>query len=178
MRILSAFVMLTFMASCNSAPAEDSLQTSIEKMEVEIKQHAELDTAMARKLTDAYLEYAQLHPEDSIAPYYISRAAEIYKEMPGRALTAVVTYNKVITDYPDNPLAARSVFMIGFVFDDKLQDTARAAKSYSHFLKEYPNHPMAADARQLLQMLKDTISEEQMVKMWMEKSKTDTNDNK
>ena len=127
--------MLTFMASCNSAPAEDSLQTSIEKMEVEIKQHAELDTAMARKLTDAYLEYAQLHPEDSIAPYYVSRAAEIYKEMPGRALTAVVTYNKVITDYPENPLAARSVFMIGFVFDDKLQDTARAAKSYSHFLK-------------------------------------------
>lgn len=170
--------MLALAASCQTAPAEDSIKVSIEKMEVDIKQHVEMDTAVARKLTDAYLEYAGLHPEDSISPYYLSRAAEIYKEMPGKALTAVVTYNKVLTEYPESPLAARSVFMIGFVFDDKLQDSARAVKSYTHFLRQYPNHPMAADARQLLQMLSDTLSEEEMVKMWMEQSKTDTNDNK
>ena len=170
--------MLSMMASCQTAPAEDPLKASIEKMEVEIKEHVELDTSVARKLTDAYLEYAGLHPEDSIAPYYLSRAAEIYKEMPGKALTAVVTYNKVLTAYPESPLAPRAVFMIGFVFDDKLKDSTRAVKSYNHFLKEYPNHPMADDARQLLQMLSDTLSEEEMVKMWMEKSKTDTNDTK
>ncbi len=178
MRILTVLLMLSMMASCQTAPAEDPLKTSIEKMEVEIKEHVELDTAVARKLTDAYLEYAELHPEDSIAPYYLSRAAEIYKEMPGKALTAVVTYNKVLTAYPESPLAPRAVFMIGFVFDDKLKDSTRAVKSYNHFLKEYPNHPMADDARQLLQMLSDTLSEEEMVKMWMEKSKTDTNDTK
>ncbi len=178
MRILTALLMLTMVASCQTAPETDALKASIEKMEVDIKQDVEMDTAVARKLTDAYLEYADLHPEDSIAPYYLSRAAEIYKEMPGKALTAVVTYNRVITEYAESPLAPRAVFMIGFVFDDKLHDSTRAVKSYSHFLEQYPDHPMAADARQLLEMLSDTLSEVEMVKMWMEESKKDTNDNK
>ncbi len=170
--------MLTMVASCQTAPVEDSLTISIKKMEEEMKNHAELDTAAARKLTDAYQEYARLNPNDSLTPYYLSRAAEVYKEMPGKVLKSVVTYNRVHTDYPESPMAPKAVFMIGFVFDDKLKDTTRAAKSYTYFLEQYPDHPLAADAKQLLLMLKDTLDEEQMVKMWMEKSKTDTNDTK
>lgn len=173
--MFSAFLMLVAMASCQTAAPEDSLKTSIEKMEVEIKKDMELDTAIAARLTSAYVEYAELHKEDSISPYYLSRAADIYKEVPGGALKAVNTYNKVIRTYPEHELKARSVFMIGYVFDDKLNDTERASKSYAHFISQYPDHPLAADARNLLTMLEDTLSEEEMVEMWMKQNQRDTN---
>ncbi len=177
MRILGFFMLLAITSSCQPSQNEEGLKASIEKMEVEIKRDAEMDTAIARKLTASYEEYADLHPEDSIAPYYLSRAADIYKEMPGGALKAVNTYNEVITQYPESPLKARSVFMIGYVFDDRLHDVERASKSYEYFISEYPEHPLADDARNLLTMLQDTLTEEEMVQRWMQQSQNDTNTN-
>ncbi len=154
---------------------EDSLKAEIQSMEQQIQQDEELDTALARSITAAYLEYGETHPKDSLSPYYLGKAADIYKEVPGGALKAVNVYNSILHLYPGHPLEARSVFMIGYVFDEKLNDRERAVKSYRHFLKEYPNHQLAADARNLLQMAEDTLTDEEMVAKWLEQGSKDTN---
>lgn len=177
MKGLGLVLMFALMASCQTEEPEDSLAASIEKWEVDIKEHLELDTAIANKLTSAYIEYVELHPDDSISPFYLSRAADIFKEIPGRTLKCINIYNQVLTSYPESPLAARSVFMIGYVFDDKLKDKERAIKSYSHFIESYPDHVLKEDATLLRSMLQDTLSEEEMVKSWM-KSINDTNPKK
>ena len=76
---------------------------------------------------------------------------------------------------PEHKLVPRSVFMIGYVFDEKLKDKKRAAKSYTYFLTKYPNHPLADDAENLLKMTQDQRSEEEIIEGWLEKSKNDTN---
>lgn len=156
---------------------QDSAKATISQLEKDIKEHDELDTAIANILIADYESYYSDFPEDSISPYYISRAADIYKEMPGKVLKSITTYNRVIKTYPEHPLAARSTFMIGFVFDTKLNDKERAAKSYTHFIETYPNDPMKADAQNLLNMIQDTLSPEQMVEMWKQKNNVDTNSN-
>lgn len=166
-------MIMGFAAACQ--PAENDLYLSIEGMEQELKKDLEIDTALARSITAAYLEYAKKYPNDSLAPLYLSRAADILKEMPGKGLKAVNVYNDLSRLYPQHPLTPRAIFMIGYVFDEKYRDRDRAAKSYRYFIKEYPKHPLADDARNLLAMVEDTLTDEQQVAKWLEQSKKDTN---
>lgn len=177
MRKLAFLVSVLAFVACEQPK---SLGTSITEMETEIKKDAEMDTAMAKKLTTAYVDYADQNPQDSLSPIYLSRAADIYKEMDGLSLKSVNTYNRIIHEYPDHPQAARAVFMIGYVFDEKLKDKNRAAKSYEHFLATYPNHPLAGDAQNLLAIAKDTLTDEELVAKWLEQaeSEKDTNPKK
>lgn len=167
--------MVAIFSACQAQ--EPDLNSSIAKMEAEIKKHAEMDTAIANDLTAAYEEYAGANPQDSLSPVYLSRAADIYKEMDGKALKAVNVYNKIVVEYKDHPLAARSVFMIGYVFDEKLNDKDRAARSYQHFLETYPDNELADDAKSLLAIAQDTLTDEELVAKWMKEaeSKNDTN---
>ena len=174
MNLKSIFVLIVFgsfgIASCQHNkpnPVE-----KIEAMEAEMKTRESLDTALATKMVDVYLVYADSLPDDSLAPVYIDKAAFILKEMGGRkVLKSINTYNTIIHKYPEHPLAAKSIFMIGFVFDEKLHDTARALKSYSYFVETYPSHPLANDARGLITMLNDTISEAEMIRRWEQQNK-------
>ncbi|MGB0176086.1 MAG: tetratricopeptide repeat protein, partial [Owenweeksia sp.] len=152
-------------------PAEPSLKMKISKMEAELDEDVSLDTAKAWAITRAYKQYVKENPQDSISPYYLSKAADIYKEIPHAGLKAVNTYNKLYVEYPQHPLAPRSVFMIGFVFDEKYQDRDRAIRSYNFFLEEYPNHDLSDDARNLLVLLQDTITTDlDQIKRWSEKA--------
>lgn len=175
MRNLKWIALLAIFSACQAQ--EPDLNSSIIKMETEIKKHAEMDTAIANDLTTAYMDFAKANPQDSLAPIYLSRAADIYKEMDGKVLKSVNTYNKIVVEYKDHPLAARSVFMIGYVFDEKLHDKDRAAKSYQHFLDTYPNNELADDAKSLLAIAQDTLTDEELVEKWMKEaeSKKDTN---
>ena len=93
MRNLKWMVLVVVFSACQAQ--EPDLNSSIVKMETEIKAHAEMDTAIAKDLTVAYEEYAMANPQDSLAPIYLSRAADIYKEMDGKALKSVNLYNKI-----------------------------------------------------------------------------------
>lgn len=163
---------LLLLAACQ--PKEQTLQASIKSMEQKMAQSTEMDTVLAKNITNAYLRYAKLHPKDSLAPVYISHAADVYKEMPGEAVRAINTYNRIIHEYPDNPLAERATFMIGFVFDEKLHDRNRAIQSYRYFLKTYPESPLVEDATNLLALQTDSLSEEQMVDKWIKESENKT----
>lgn len=173
MRILSITLLTLMLWSCQQQ--KDTLKVSIESMEEQVKEDPIMDSGLAKTLTDSYLEYAEKHKEDTISPYYLSRAADILKEMKGGALKSINTYNKIINEYPQHKLVPRSVFMVGYVFDEKLKDKKRAAKSYTYFLTKYPNHPLADDAENLLKMTQDQRSEEEIIEGWLEKSKNDTN---
>lgn len=159
------------MVSCQQNTVAQST-SSIAQMEAEMKTKESLDTALANKMINAYLTYADSLPDDSLAPVYIDKAAFILKEMGGRkVLTSINTYNAIVHKYPDHPLAAKSVFMIGFIFDEKLHDTTRALKSYKYFVETYPEHSLVNDAKGLITMLSDTISAEAMVQQWEAKNK-------
>lgn len=150
---------------------KDGQQAVIKGLESKTMVAEALDTALVRKLTNAYLVYADSLPQDSISPYYISKAADLYKVSRETALQAINTYNLVLRDYPEHKLVSRSVFMMGFTFDEVLGDKERAAKSYTYFLEQYPEHPLAEDAKTLLAMAQDTgMSDMEIIKNWEAKN--------
>ncbi len=173
--IFGLLALILAMAACQSSAS--SPQSDIEKLEEQLKKEAVLDSAIATDLCAMYLQYADANPKDSLAPYYLSNSADILKELKGNELKAVNTYNRIAEKYADHPLAGRAVFMIGYVFDDKFNDKVRAQKSYEYFLSQYPKHELQRDALNLLAMVKDSLSAEELVAKWLEQSKKDTNIN-
>lgn len=173
MRLL--LITFCFMAIGASCQQEVEPEVSIEEMEREVQQGEELDTALARRITDAYIKYAETNPEDSLTPHYLMRAADIYKEMPRKGLKAVNVYNRVLNEYSEHQVAPRALFMMGYVFDEKYNDADRAIKTYSHFLEKYPEHPLSEDAKNLLVLMQDTISEEEQVARWLQEAENETN---
>jgi tetratricopeptide (TPR) repeat protein len=164
-----SLVVLTL--ACNMEPATKDFRTSqaasIETLETKTFEAQAVDPALVEKLTDAYIVYADSFPQDSMTPYYISKAGDLYKVKRQTALKAITTYNRVLTDYPRHPLESRSIFMMGFTFDEVLGDKERAAKAYTHFLEKFPDHPLAKDARALLSMAQDTgISDMELIEQW------------
>lgn len=174
MRQLLILASVMLMAGCGQPESEE---TPIEEMEGLMRQQAEMDTALAFDLTAAYLSFAEQNPNDSMAPVYLSRAADIFKEIDGKELKAVNTYNKVLVEYKNHPLAARSVFMIGYVFDDKLKSKERAAKSYRYFVETYPDHELASDAKNLLALVEDTLTDEEVVAKWLKEAELNKDTN-
>lgn len=167
-----SFLAVLMFTACdqNSGAEVDPLKKEIEAMEAQLKDDVSIDTTLANNITAAYIKYVDLHPEDSLAPEYLSRSADIMKELPKKRLKSINVYNRIYTEYPDHELAGRSVFMIGFVFDEKYKDSKRAIKSYDFFLENYPNHELAGEAKNLRALLNSEDEVLDQVKNWMKQA--------
>tara|TARA_R110002094_G_scaffold69723_1_gene78615 strand:- start:71 stop:640 length:570 start_codon:yes stop_codon:yes gene_type:complete len=171
--ILQLSLLFSFlMASCQSKM--DPLQAEIQEMESQLQEDVSIDTSLAKRITKAYLKYVDQHPEDSLAPVYLSRSADIMKEIPELRLKSVNIYNRVFTEYPNHELAARSIFMVGFVFDEKYDDSKRAIKSYDFFLEKFPDHELAEQARNLRSLRQSDQDILGQIKEWKEKADSST----
>lgn len=169
MRFLLSLFVLVALVSCKDP--KTSLGERIDGLESSMKSSVELDTVVANEAIAAYFEYAEKYPRDSVSPYYMSRAADVMKELPGKGLEAIEVYRKFGDAYPDHSLAGRSAFMVGFVYDTKYNNRDEAINAYKHFIYEFDEHPLKGDAVNLLNLLEDTTRTElELIKQWMKQS--------
>lgn len=68
-------------------------------------------------------------------------------------LERIAYYRQVVERHPDADQADRAMFMVGFVYSEEMQDTARAQEAYHEFLRRYPESDLAKDARYMLDAL-------------------------
>ena len=121
--------------------------TDINKLEAEIfnTEITTPDIAKAKHLAELYIEYAELHPDDSISPDFLFKASDINMNVNSPKLT-ISLFNKVLTRYPDYVNVPTVMFLKGFVYEDQLKDYDNARKCYMEFLDKYPNSDFADDA--------------------------------
>lgn len=167
-----SLVLSLVMGGCQ--PQMDPLQVEIQEMESQLQDDVSIDTALAKKITKAYLKFVKVNPQDTMSPVYLSRSADIMKEIPELRLKSVNIYNRVFVEYPEHKLAARSIFMIGFVFDEKYNDSKRAIKAYDFFIENYPTHELAQQARDLKLMRESDEDILDQIKVWKNKADSTT----
>ena len=108
--------------------------------------------------------------QDSIAPYYLMKSADIQRHIPGKALLAIKKYTRLAISYPEHELAPIATFMMGLTFDENLNDKPRASMVYQKFIATYPDHEMAPEAANLLILAQNTESTDiDKVHEWQEK---------
>jgi outer membrane protein assembly factor BamD (BamD/ComL family) len=83
---------------------------------------------------------------------YFSKAEDVYKAARQTADTlrnregmgklfepALENYMKVVSEYPDDPLAERALFMAATIRNDEMRDPEQAIVSYKLYAEKYPD---------------------------------------
>ena len=89
---------------------------------------------------------------DGEGPEDMYRAADLYSAS-FEYNEAVKIYDEIIDQHADHKRAADALFAKGFIYNDKIGDTAQARAAYTQFLRQYPDHQMVQAAQTEIQLL-------------------------
>ena len=127
-----------------------SIKQSEQSLELDITDPAGLDSN-GNGLIALYRQYYTQFPQDSLAPVYMQRAADINISL-GNPGDAIAILDSIITLHPDYDDVAGCWFLKGYAFETaENYDSARVA--YTYFIDNYPDHYLAEDTRRTLQYL-------------------------
>lgn len=143
-------------SACKSVdPAKkDSLVKQITESENKIYADSgfKVNPIIAVKVINLYTQFADQFPDDSLAPGYLFKSAEIYMNL-NAGQKAVTYYNKVYSQYPNYKKAAVCLFLQAFIYETQLGDLVKAKDFYSKFISEFPTHELVRDAKASIENL-------------------------
>lgn len=139
-------------ASCGNNSRQESLDR-IAKVEDSIDiQNTLVDSEMGMRLIENYVNFSSQFPQDSLAPVFWHRAAQVAANIH-RPDLAVLYLDTVINNYADYKQLAECCFYKGFVLENVAHDIENARIAYQTFVDRYPDDPLAKDTRVLIENL-------------------------
>jgi tetratricopeptide (TPR) repeat protein len=164
-----------FLASCGESETNndrEKLLSDINKLEAQLYDSTKMNDGVAMEMIMYYERFANAYKEDTLAPEYLFRAAEICQPLK-QADKALKIYEKIEKEFPEYKKRGVCIFMQGFVCETMKMDYEKARFHYERFLKEYPNHALAPNTREMLKVL--GLTPEELIQRFEENStKTDT----
>ena len=80
-------------------------------------------------------------------------------EQQGKPREAVDLYRKILDAYPESPQNYKAVFLIGFVYSEKLDQPDSARHMFEQVIREYPDCEFEDDAQAMLRFLDGHLPE-------------------
>lgn len=161
--VLIAGILLS--VSCNNNAEKKKLASDVSELEAVLLTDTTslLDRNLALELIQAYENYANALPEDSLAPEYLYKGAEIAMnlQMAGRAIEY---HQRILNNYPDFDKKSYSLFLQAFIYENQMQQYETAKKLYREFIEIYPEHPLADDAAVSISNMGKSL--EELIKSW------------
>lgn len=78
-------------------------------------------------------------------------------EQQGRPQEAIYLYRRILSDFPSSPDNYKAVFLIGFVFSEKLNQPDSARLQFDAVIRDYPDCEFVDDAQAMLRFLKGEL---------------------
>ncbi|MDT7942601.1 MAG: tetratricopeptide repeat protein [Bacteroidota bacterium] len=108
----------------------------------------------AFQLARAEENFARKYPNHPQTPALLLEAAQLYANYLADPRKAVFLLEAIDQRFRhQSSLAPQALFFQAFIYENQLNDTARARETYERFLSYYPNHRLAEQARQALRLL-------------------------
>lgn len=142
-----------------NTPDHDALVDSIGNAEQSLSFFAVgADTAKANHIIALYNLFVSSFPDDSLAPVYMLRTAEVQINT-GSFENGITTLDTLMALYPGFEDIAMCQFLKGQAYEANQQyDLAREA--YTEFVSRYPDHVLASDTRKMLPLIGLTPEEQ------------------
>lgn len=102
-------------------------------------------------LVQSYTRFANDFADDSLAPVYLQRAADLCISL-GNTDRAISLLDSVVSLYTGYEDVAGCYFLKGYAYETAEQYD-KAAEAYTYFVDNYPDHPLASDTRLSIQYL-------------------------
>lgn len=153
-------MMVIINSACARKLSAPTLSNEIENIQhiLMTQQDATLDIANAQMLIDKSMTYVARFPQDTLAPVYLFRAADVARGI-GQYDLAVTLWGQVQEQYIDFEKVPDALFMQGFTFDNNLQDKSQARSCYQRFIQLFPKHHLLTTVNISLQQLSKTPEE-------------------
>jgi outer membrane protein assembly factor BamD (BamD/ComL family) len=93
-----------------------------------------------------------VHPPDPTTESGLYESAQA-AEQQGQPAEAIRLYRRILTDYPQSTDNYKAVFLIGFVFSEKLNQPDSARTMFHEVIRDYPTCEFVDDAQAMLRFL-------------------------
>lgn len=115
---------------------------------------------LANKAIRAFTEFAANCPNDSLAPVYLIKTAQVAKAV-NNIPQAKLVLDKCIEDYSGFKDRASAIFLLAQLYDENtyLNNENEARKLYQQIIDEYPKSAVAASAAGAIKFLGKTDEE-------------------
>ena len=130
-------------------------------------QSMDLNKPLAEQMVREYRDFAIAHSKDSLAPHYLFKAADLSVGL-GKYDRAIGYLESVTTEYPDYQRNVEMWLFKGFIYEQHMNQHAKAVEAYEALIDRFPNHRLAKDARASIENL--TLSEEELIRRFQEKN--------
>lgn len=163
--ILALSVSMLFCFACSDNKDNEKQErahdiNALEKSAFADTVQLKVDRKILQKFIEACKAYADDYPKDSLTPQFLFRAARhLTNSKPSEALTL---YNRVYTQYNDFEDRPLCLFFQGYIYDDILNEDAKAAAIYKQFLERFPKHDFADDAQACITFIENPDKLEEM----------------
>ena len=157
-KFLGTLLILLVIVSCTDMKVKDL--EDINAMEKNLFDSLTLtpNIAKADSLVNAYLAFAKKYPQDSNTVNFLFKAAEI-KSNIGNPAESITILEGIINNYGDHKLIPTVMHYEGFLYEERIQDTAKAHEVYQKLIDKYPNSELAESAKACIQNLGKTPEE-------------------
>jgi outer membrane protein assembly factor BamD (BamD/ComL family) len=126
----------------------------------------------APKVAEKYCKFVKQNPNDSSAAKWLYHAMEINVLLKDAEQSAAIC-DQLTTNYPESSWAPMSLFLMGsYVYNDQLNDTAKAHVMFQRLIDEYPDSELVDDAQKSIEYLGLT-PEEIMARIMMQQMEDD-----
>lgn len=171
-------LLMSILVSCTQGTPQQQAQKKITHLEKEL--FGDKAAVMESKVPDdklaalvqAYSDYVQDFPDDSLAPQLLFKAADVSlgRNKPNEALKY---FNQILNFYHNSAVVPRVLFVKAYTLENYLGRLSDARTGYEEFVRIYPNHEYAKDARQAIKNMGKTP--EELIKEFEAKNRTDEN---
>lgn len=169
-KIMLLALSVILMAGCGVNPGKKKALGRISAIEARIYGDSTAtipDQKTGMEMIQAYADYANAWPKDTVAAEFLFKAAEIAMNIsqPGMAIEY---YNRILLTYPAFEKRPYCIFLQAFILENQLNQYDQAKARYQEFIDKYPDHVLVRDARASIDNMGKPI--EDLIKQWEEKN--------
>ncbi len=161
---------LILMVSCASNSEKKKVLDRIAASEAKIfgdKNATIPNETIGMEMIQAYTDYANAWPTDTISAEYLFKGAEIAMSM-NKSGMAIEYYNRILLSYPDFGKRPYCIFLQAFILENQMNLPEQAKERYQEFIDKYPDHVLAKDAAASINNMGKPL--EELIKEWDEKN--------
>jgi len=167
--VIVSILAITLIAMISCKPSKEKSIEKISALEKELlSTNISIDTSKAEELIALYKEYVNKFKNDSLAPEYLLKAADISMNL-SKGQQAVDFLDMILKDFPNYYKLPDCIFLKAYILENQLNDLKNAEKTYKEFLEKYPENAFATSARSAIENL--GIPPDVLIKKFEEQSK-------
>ena len=151
---LMAVALLTLgLFACGESRKKITLEEVREAQSILFNKNGSLNEKEAPKVAEKFCRYVKQNPNDTSAVKWLFHAMEINVLLKDADKSEKLC-NQLLKQYPQSKWAPQALLTLGsFVYNDQLNDTAKAHVAFQRLIDEYPDSDLVDDAQKSIEYL-------------------------